>query len=134
MVTKETRKFPRHPTDIPIEVQELSLSPSHCHQLKDISFGGLAFVSSDYLEQDAIVGIRVLTEPVYEMIGKVRWCRKNQQDQKHFDVGIAFMGKSDATREQMIETIRQIEDYLERFSHLLTDVIVDVNGEMVREV
>jgi hypothetical protein len=134
MTTKDTRKFPRHPTDIPIEVQELSLSPSHCHQLKDISFGGLAFVSSIHLEQGTIVGVRILTEPVYEMIGKVRWCRENQENQEYFDVGIAFMGKSDATREQMVETVQQIEDYLDRFSHLLTDVIVDVNGEMVREV
>ena len=106
-MSPEHRKFARISTGTQIKVQQIALSPANYYPLNNVSFGGLAFKSDNCLEKGTIVGIQVLIELPVDLIGEVAWCRKHN---KHFDVGVRFMGKSDLSRKHMIQEIERLEE------------------------
>jgi predicted ATPase len=101
------RAFLRHPADVPIEIRRND-HPSG-ERLSNVSFGGLACESHEYLEQDTVVNIRVpAIQPAFAAIGKVVWCRKRNGN---YEVGIQFLDESDLFLARMVEQICHIEDY-----------------------
>ncbi len=103
------RAFVRHTSDIPIEVQPEDLSINTEERLTNIGAGGLSFCTSVELHKGAHVRIRIsLVNPVFEVRGRVVWCRKVGETHH---VGIQFVEANDSSRVRMIEQICRIEQY-----------------------
>jgi predicted ATPase len=101
------RAFLRHPSDIPIELKENARS--RAERLNNVSFGGLACESREYLEQNTLVNIRLPTiQPAFATTGKVVWCTKRNGN---YDVGIQFLDESDLFLTRMVEQLCHIEHY-----------------------
>ncbi|MGH8726613.1 MAG: PilZ domain-containing protein [Burkholderiales bacterium] len=101
------RAFLRHPSDIPIEIARNDHEIGE--RLSNVSFGGLACESHEFLEQDTVVQIRVPTiTPSFATTGKVVWCKKRNGD---YDVGIQFLDESDLFLTRMVEQLCHIELY-----------------------
>ncbi len=103
------RSFIRHPSDVPIEYRiDNSLRASR-QRLKNVSFGGLAFGSQSYLAVGADIVVRITgIEPVFEVNGRVVWCRREHGE---YSVGVQFLGENDSFRVRMVEQICHIELY-----------------------
>lgn len=130
MMSEESRKFYRHPTEIPIEVHpasesEFKLAQHQLRQMKNVSLGGLAFESDDILEQGTIVRVNVsfAGSPI-EMVGKVAWCRPDGADNASFLIGIEFAENEEEISGDIVENACQAEAYkdlLKNIASKLTD-------------
>jgi hypothetical protein len=106
---REVRKYIRHATDMPIEVQLADLVTNKREYLNNISFGGMSFKSGSELEKGTVVRIKIpLSRPVFEAKGKVMWCQKKGTG---FDVGVEFVGPKDDFKLRMLQQICHIENY-----------------------
>ena len=77
--------------------------------LKDISEGGLSFLSETCFGSGAKIHIRIpLREPVFETDGIVVWCR--ERDSK-YEVGVQFVDPASEYRVRMVEQVAYIEHY-----------------------
>ena len=104
-----SRRFIRHPTQIPIEVSCMSKHIRKCKHLNNISLGGLAFKSTQNWQLGTLIGIRIpLIDPLFETKGQVVWC---QQNFAYFDVGVEVMDKDEVFKVRMVEQVCQIEQY-----------------------
>jgi hypothetical protein len=116
------RKFIRHPSDIPIEVQLEEVVSDPVEYLRDISLGGLSFHSRIPLQPNERIRIRIpLVRPRFETPGRVVWCRPSGN---HYDVGVEFIDPNDLSKVRMVEQICHIEHYkkkrLEEEGRILT--------------
>lgn len=110
------REFVRHPSNIPIEIEENSHLGNldsklnyQCSQLNNLSYGGISCVVDHSIEQGVTIKIRIpILRGQYEGEGVVVWCRPNNT---HFDVGIQFIDKEEAFKSKMVEQVCQIESY-----------------------
>lgn len=103
------RNYIRHPSDIPIELVIGEHAPTRPETLRDVSFGGLSFQSSEILEIGAFVHIRIDTvQPPFEADGVVVWCRPGPD---RYTIGMEFNNKEDVFLARMVEQICHIEHY-----------------------
>lgn len=117
-----TRRYIRHPSDIPIEFHLAELAVRDCEYLNNISYGGLSFRSQSKVPVGAVISVRIpLVAPEFEARGRVSWCRR-RGDQ--YDVGVEFIDPEEAFHSRMVEQICHIEHYkkeiLEREGRQLT--------------
>ncbi len=114
----EGRRFVRHPTHIPIEVQ--ATDSVNTEYLDNVSLGGMAFNSNNYWEQGSVLNIRIPdAQSSIDLVGKVVWCRKHK---KHFDVGIQFMCPSNNPAvKAMVDEVCQVEMYKKMIVSLVTE-------------
>lgn len=102
------REFIRHPSDIPIEIQ--------CgggyvqHSTKNVSYGGLAFLSDAALDVDTFIGLRMPhLRPAFEVqAARVAWCHREESG---FAVGVQFLDPAEAFQVRMVEQVCHIESY-----------------------
>lgn len=104
------RLFIRHPTDVPIEIQD---APEHGYvrqATQDIGFGGLAFISTKAFEPECLIALRIpCLKPAFEVaMARVTWCHSSNS---HFAIGVEFLDSAEAFRVRMIEQICHIESY-----------------------
>jgi hypothetical protein len=106
----EQRQFIRHPSDIPIEFSAADGEPiSQTGQAHDVSFGGLAFESTNCPRKGEIIEIRIPTvTPAFETRGQVVWCRHLDN---RYEVGVRFLEHGDAFKARMVEQVCHIEQY-----------------------
>jgi hypothetical protein len=103
------RTFIRHLSDIPIEVKSENLIVEKNESLKNVSFGGISFISDTPFDTGSVLHIRISSiKPLFEARAKVVWC-KNEGE--HFDVGVEFLETTDVFRIRMVEQICRIENY-----------------------
>lgn len=107
----DKRRFIRHPTDIPIAVeQDLSgfvADPEN--YLNDISYGGLSFRSNQMLARGMALLVCIpLVDPEFQIRGVVAWCRPNSGG---FDAGVEFIEPEKFFKARMVEQICHIEHY-----------------------
>ena len=103
------RSYIRHPSNIPIEVRSDPKDSRNTTQLRDISHGGLCYVSTDERHAGEIVRIRVpLVSQDFEIRARVAWCRKRSDG---YLIGVQFLRDEDAFRTRMVEQMCHIEDY-----------------------
>lgn len=103
------REYIRHPSDIPIHIEQRSVDESIGGQLNNVSVGGLAFRSKSRLESGQIIKIVIdMVEPVFEVEGLVQWCHDSGGD---FEIGVEFSDSEDAFRVRMVEQVCHIEQY-----------------------
>lgn len=103
------RNYIRHPSDIPIDFQPEELPEAHSDHLKNVSEGGLAFLSSTPLSPGSIIRVKIpLVTPVFQAVGRVTWCRACGD---HFEIGVEFLDQDDVFRARMVEQLCHIEHY-----------------------
>ena len=107
----EKRKYVRHPSDIPIEVEhDLSgIVADETEYLSDVSFGGLSFHASEDIGAGAVINISIpLIDPVFHIKGRVVWCKPADG---HYDVGVEFIEPERIFKARMVEQVCHIEHY-----------------------
>ena len=101
------RKYIRHPSDIPIEIDGVDVQ--NIESLHDVSFGGLSFISKNRIKPGSKINITIkFVKPSFVSLTVVKWCRKRGD---HYDVGVSFCDPEDAYRARMIEQVCHIEHY-----------------------
>lgn len=104
------RQFIRHPSDVPIEIQCAPEDGYVRRYTKNVSFGGLAFLSDAALKPESIIALRIpYLRPAFEVTAaRVAWCQ-NEGDQ--YAVGVQFLDSEEAFRVRMVEQVCHIESY-----------------------
>lgn len=102
------RKYIRHPSDIPIEV-EVDEHHEQKDILNNISSGGLSFQSATALEQGTVITLRIPSvQPPFETRARVSWCRPGHGG---WDVGVELLEQDQVYRVRMVEQVCHIEHY-----------------------
>jgi hypothetical protein len=105
----EKRRYIRHPSEIPIEVEAAADMAGDAAALRNVSVGGICFHSATSFTPGDIIGIRIaLIRPVFTARGRVVWSRAAGDG---YDVGIEFIATEDAFRARMVEQVCHIEQY-----------------------
>ncbi len=102
------RAYIRHPIDVPINY-ETDDAPAPVKALKDVSHGGLCFVTDRCLPEGTRLKLEIphLRHPFREECVVV-WCRERDEQ---YEIGVKFSSKASAFRARMIEQICYIESY-----------------------
>jgi len=102
------RRFIRHTTDCPVDINLSAVVPPGREYLRNISRGGLCFRSTVPLAPGATVHIKIpVAEPIFEADGVVAWCEPAADG---FEVGVRFAGR-DAREDRIVEHVCQIENF-----------------------
>lgn len=103
------RSYIRHPSDIPIEFCREPVSAVETRSLRDVSRGGLSFISDTPLELGTVIRVRIgHVEPAFEAPCSVSWCRRHEE---HYLVGVKFLDAQDIYRVRLVEQVCHIEHY-----------------------
>lgn len=105
------RRFVRHPTNIPIDVNSRALpeSTGDVSALKNLSQDGMACKVPGEVPVGTVVNIDIPSvSPPYSGQGVIVWC---QQDGQQFEVGVRFIDKDEAFKARMVQQVCQIEAY-----------------------
>jgi len=101
------RRYIRHPSDIPIEYS-IPAARGREH-LRDVSEGGLCFVSPTNVVPGVPIEIRILlVTPPFNATGTVVWCRRGNNC---YEVGVKFDDPKTAFCVRMVEQICHIEQF-----------------------
>lgn len=94
---------------MPIEIRP-ALGVSHIRRnIRNVSFGGLAFLSDIFLQPDTLVELRIpCVRPIFEVSARVAWCR---EEADCFLVGVEFQNASEAFQIRMVEQVCHIHSY-----------------------
>ncbi len=103
------RTFIRHPADIPVQIEITSLPEHKQRRIRDVSYGGLAYLSDDFVESGTQIRIRIdVVDPCFEAEGIVTHCR---QKSGQYLVGVEFIHRDDLYIARMVEQICHIQHY-----------------------
>lgn len=106
----QERAYIRHPTDIPIRWSIGDVVPPGAEHLRNISEGGLAFLSQVEIPTGATIIIHIPVEhPEVSIRGEVVWCRPFQAG--GFEVGVRFIDAAQRFKMRMVEQVCHIEHY-----------------------
>ena len=104
----QIRKYIRHPSDIPIEI-EVGEQHEESDLLNNVSSGGLSFHSQLALQVGTIISLRIpAVQPPFETKARVMWC---QDSGDAYDIGVELLDKEQAYRARMVEQVCHIEHY-----------------------
>jgi hypothetical protein len=104
------RQYVRHPSDVPIVWRLGDIAVQGTEYLKNVSAGGLAFLSVNDVPPGIIIDINIpFVDPQVSMKGVVAWCRPDGASR--FEVGVRFVDAGDHFRMRMVEQICHIEHY-----------------------
>jgi len=103
------RKYIRHPSDIPIEIDPQDDHHLATQNLRDVSFGGLSFCSREAIELGKLIKVRIgFVSPPFETMAKVVWCKGGDNE---FEIGMELMEEEAAFKTRMVEQVCHIEHY-----------------------
>ncbi len=103
------REFLRHTVHVPLEIALVDAPASTIEQGVNVSFGGLAFLSSACPVVGDILQLRIPTvEPPFEAQARVAWCRPEGEK---FLVGVQFLDSTAAFQSRMVQQVCSIENY-----------------------
>lgn len=106
----ESRRFIRHPTNIPIHWSLGEIVPPGGEHLRNISEGGLAFKSHHDIPVGATIDIHIpIVRPEVALVGVVVWCRPIEDG--CFEVGVRFTDAGQHFKMRMVEQVCHIEQY-----------------------
>lgn len=112
MQTQDGREYIRHPSDIPITIEQASLQGPINLALNNVSQGGLAFDSPSFIPIGTLVNIQIpIVKSNFQVTGVVQWCQQQAPDKDNYEVGIEYIDHEDAFRVRMVEQICHIEQY-----------------------
>jgi hypothetical protein len=108
-MTGTTRRFLRHPSDVPICYSLREMIADEHDYLRNIGEGGLCFSSRLAIQPGTRIHIQIpIADPVFEADGIVAWCHHHG---KFFEVGVRFEGVEDRYGVRMVEQVCHIEHY-----------------------
>jgi hypothetical protein len=108
----DSRKFIRHPVDIPIEVSVDADDLPGPQQSYNVSLGGLALRARQGVPPGTLVRLRIAcVRPVFESRARVVWCRPANGCH---ELGVEFLDADALFRARMVEQVCHIEDYRNR--------------------
>jgi len=103
------RKYIRHPSDIPIEINQVETHEHLTESLVNVSLGGLSFHSVEPLNIGKLLKIKIsFVEPEFVTSAKVVWC---EYSENNYEIGVELLDKEDAYRTRMVEQVCHIEHY-----------------------
>lgn len=106
----QSRSFVRHPTDIPIHWSLGEIAPPGDVPLRNISDGGLAFISFHDIPVGTSINIQIpVVRPDVSVKGEVVWC--SPCDDGCFEVGVRFIDAGQHFKMRMVEQVCHIEQY-----------------------
>ncbi|HEX2094119.1 MAG TPA: PilZ domain-containing protein [Longimicrobiaceae bacterium] len=109
MRSNPQREFLRHTVHVPLEIDRVADTTPTVEQGVNVSFGGLAFLSSACPAIGEILRLRIPTvEPPFEAQARVAWCRPEAEK---FLVGVQFLDSTDAFQSRMVQQVCSIENY-----------------------
>jgi len=118
------RRYIRHPSDIPIDIEFQDSLKCQTDTLSNISLGGLSFHSNSCIDEGTPLLIKIpFGTPAFEAHCRVVWCKKLGQ---FFELGVELLDKNDAYRARMIEQVCHIEHYKRE---VLTEEGRELSGE-----
>jgi len=104
------RHYVRHPSDVPITCRREDIGLSEYEFLKNVSEGGLAFMSASAIELGAIVTIQIpKIDPHATLQGIIVWC--SLCDDCQYEIGVRFVDENNHFRMRMVEQICHIEHF-----------------------
>jgi len=105
------REYIRHPINIPIGYTlDTTTGEKHRRQLRNVSEGGLCFISDAKITQGCEIEIFIpLCQPTFKAHGTVAWCQPI--DESHFDIGVEFQDEAVHFTLRMVEQLCHIEEY-----------------------
>jgi Tfp pilus assembly protein PilZ len=107
----DSRKYIRHPVEIPLEYQLTGESFNRKDYSNNVSIGGICFQAKEKISLGSILLIKIPTiDPQFEAIGRVMWCLERK---KTFDIGIEFIDEESTFKVRLIEQICYIKKYQE---------------------
>jgi hypothetical protein len=108
-MTGATRRFLRHPADVPIRYSLREVISDEHDYLRNIGEGGLCFSSRLAIQPGTPIHIQIpIADPVFEADGIVAWCHRQGGV---FEVGVRFEGVEARYGVRMIEQVCHIEHY-----------------------
>lgn len=123
MSAEETRKYIRHPLNIPIEYKIGQENFEFKDEIRNISVGGICFSSNSAITPETVLLVRIPSiDPEFSGLGRVIWCLEKNDG---IEVGVEFIDEHDAYRIRLIEQICYIKTYqadaLKKEGRQLTD-------------
>ena len=109
--TKEVRRYLRHPAQVPVVCRLEGHSGNHQAGLRNISFGGMAFVCGSSFEPGDLISTGYPTLDVRGLRGEVVWSDTPDDDTHRCMCGIKFLEGSMFLRARMIEQLCCMEVY-----------------------
>lgn len=104
------RQYIRHPSDIPIQWRLGDLAAPGSEYLRNISEGGLAFISQHDIPVGALIDIHIpIRHPEVSIRGYVVWCKPYGVSE--FEVGVRFTDADTRFRMRMVEQVCHIEHF-----------------------
>ena len=105
----EHRRYIRHPVDIPIICQADREQLDSTQVLKDVSAGGVSFISYETAETGSVVRITIdVVKPSFTALARVEWCHP---ENGQFLVGVSFVEDGADYQARMVEQLCYIETY-----------------------
>lgn len=103
------RAFIRHTAGVPIAVRAVPGSAAATLESRNVSAGGLSFLSDHRLQVGAVIEIRIdQVSPPFEANARVVW---THPEDGGWCVGVQFLDAGDAFRARMVEQVCAIEEY-----------------------
>jgi Tfp pilus assembly protein PilZ len=104
------RQYVRHPSDVPIAWSLDDVAVEGTEYLKNVSEGGLAFMSVSELPLGSHVDIQIpAIDPQVSLKGVVVWCAPFENAQ--YEIGVRFVDENNHFRMRMVEQICHIEHF-----------------------
>ncbi len=109
----ERRRFFRHPSSVPVECRVDGHNDFYPHEMRDVSYGGIAFESNRPYELGDIVELRYPTLAHPEVVrGMIVWTVEAENDEGDTHInGLSFSDASAHYHGRIVEQICYIEDY-----------------------
>jgi len=105
------RHFYRHPIDVPIEYQLEQDTKTVKENLKNVSLGGLCFISQTPMAEGIPLLVRFpLMRPRFEVRCVVVWCHPVDT---HYEIGVRILDEGSEFKVRMVEQMCQIQAYRE---------------------
>jgi Tfp pilus assembly protein PilZ len=104
------RQYVRHPSDVSIVWSLGDVAVQGTEYLKNVSEGGLAFLSVTEIAQGVVIEINIpAIDPQISLKGVVVWCSPDGGN--CYEVGVRFIDESNHFRMRMVEQICHIEHF-----------------------
>jgi len=126
-VANEKRRFMRHPTSIPITCRKIGHEDASTSEMRNVSFGGLAFVTEQKYQPGDLVDVTFPSLQNRPSIhGQIVWSRAmgGNGNTRYVD-GLRFRDEHSHFRARLVEQISHIESYCQVQRRLGRNIDID---------
>ena len=103
------REFLRHTIRVPLEIEQVADAAPHTEEGVNVSYGGLAFLSSTCPSEGDVLRLRIaIVDPPFEAKARVAWCK---EEAGKYLVGVEFLDSTVAFQSRMVQQVCSIENY-----------------------